>query len=579
MRSNVAMIFMRPSFSASVIKACTLPSRNVFRHSLCCRKHPRRKRKVKCALDSDSTIINPADHWSVAQSASLYNLEGWGAPYFQASNVSDGRILVRATEPGTNQCKPPWVEVDLYEVASAVRESLHSAAPVLLQFPDVACCQTAKLHSVFEEATRTFAYPARFQGVFPVKCCHDKSTLLSLVLSAGSHALGLEAGSKAELLLALAVLRKSQAVRKRTARRDPILDFYLFGVPTPFLVCNGCKDADYVQLAVASCSVGIRTVIVLEKLSELANVVSAIQNLDTDSSRPFLGIRVRLATNHEWQWGPTSGDEAKFGLGYQEILMVIRFLESNNMLDCLRLLHFHIGSQVSHIATFKEAIRESSQVYAELVRLGAPMGFIDVGGGLGVDYNGTQGCGGQMSMNYSMQNYANDIVAGLKDMWTRTGVKPPVIMTESGRAVVSYAAVLVFQIISAEPKGARPSSLPSFDSEPASLKPGNAHVSSFQESTSEELHTLSPSKFLLYNFHLVVNEALPPDAESFQRIQESVCDASQFRCEADRLFKLGIMNLNERAEVEDLFAAMRDLAKRRLQAESVDEIAPVQVSF
>lgn len=490
--------------------------------------------------------------WTVAQSASLYNVAGWGAPYFAASDALDGRVVLHPFGDDDADSSSR-TEVDLFAVATAVRERLGSGGPVVLRFPDVACRQAAKLQSVFDEAINTWGYSAGFQGVFPVKCCHDETLLISLVADGARNGFGLEAGSKPELLLALAVLQRAKTLQPKTERNSKQ------DVPAPLLVCNGYKDDGYIQLAISSSSLGLEPILVLEKPSELAPVIAAVMALPENAHRPSLGIRARLGTSHDGQWGATSGDDAKFGLGAREILWAVQTLAEENMLDCLRMLHFHIGSQVSDIATIKEAMRESSQMYAELVRLGAPMGLIDVGGGLGVDYNGTKGWGGHMSTNYSMQNYANDVVAALKDMCTRTGVKPPVVVSESGRAIVSSSAVVVFEVISTQLMGPRVSALS--DEE---LKMINRAIekenASTAKTTVDQLRVMDPSSFLLHNFRAVLSNMITASDAPMGNIQESLNDAAQFRQEADRLFRLGIMGLEGRAEAEELFASVRGLA-------------------
>ena len=217
----------------------------------------------------------------------------------------------------------------------------------------------------------------------------------------------------------------------------------------------------------------------------------------------------------------------------------------------LRLLHFHVGSQVSDIATIKEAMRESSQMYAELVRLGAPMGLIDVGGGLGVDYDGSRGWGGRASRNYDEANYANDVVAALADACARAGIEPPTIVSESGRAIVSASAALVFQIVSTDPRGARGTREAN---EVAFFRARETEDDKIETPTLEALRSMPPSRFLLHNFREVARNLRTAETAN---VQEAINDATQFRQEADRLFKLGIMGLEERAEAEELFCATR----------------------
>uniref|UniRef100_A0A7S0SGZ5 Arginine decarboxylase n=1 Tax=Mantoniella antarctica TaxID=81844 RepID=A0A7S0SGZ5_9CHLO len=542
----------------------------------------------------DATCVPESRHWSVADSAALYNLQGWGAPYVAASK-SLGHVVVRplgkAGEDGEDDSAP---EADLFAIAMEVRARLDSGGPLVLRFPDVACRQAATLRAVFAKAAHTWGYGARFQGVFPVKCCHDKDLLLALVIDGAADGFGLEAGSKPELLLALAVMRRARALQReepadarpqrdtqvRAHRQDadaslsppgPPRPSELCGPrepPPPLVVCNGYKDGAYIRLAIGAWSLGVRTVVVLEKPSELPAVIAAVRALPPGALRPYLGVRARLGTTHGGRWGATSGDDAKFGLGAREILWAVHTLAAENMLDCLRLLHFHVGSQVSDIATIKEAMRESSQMYAELVRLGAPMGFVDVGGGLGVDYNGTKGWGGDASTNYDMQNYANDVVAALQDMCTRTGVAPPVVVSESGRAIASAAAVLIFEVTSTEPRGVRTGVAPEPEEASQSREEGSTTTraaGSASTATLDDLRIMTPSSFLLHNFREVLRSLEMAQhgvggRSGAANVQESLNDAAQFRTEADRLFKLGIMGLEGRAQAEELFASVRGLA-------------------
>jgi len=553
------------------------------------------------------------EDWTVEDSASLYSLDAWGAPYV-AADKETGRVIVR---PLGNDAEalgfaPP--EIDLFALAENARARLASDGPVVVRFPDIACREAARLHAIFEEAAATWNYgpsiglggressgsandtdarPAElpggdrrprpaYQGVFPVKCCHDVELLRALVSSGAPRAFGLEAGSKAELLLAVAVMRSCERERATADGGDARLDAARLDAARPLLVCNGYKDASYVRVAFEAAAAGTRVALVVEKLSEIEPILERLRDCraaandddDGDASKsdrrlrsrtPVIGVRVRLGTTHDGQWGATSGDDAKFGLGARETLFLVRALRDAGFLSELRLLHFHVGSQVSDIATIKEAMRESSQMYAELVRLGAPMGLIDVGGGLGVDYDGSKGWGGRASVNYDAANYANDVVAALADACTRAGIEPPTIVSESGRAIVSASAALVFQIISTDPRGARggdgtrvaSGTETGFETDAADV--GAARLAVATEApprpTLEALRSMPPSRFLLHNFREVARSLATAETVN---AQEAINDATQFRREADRLFKLGIMGLEERAEAEELFCATRE---------------------
>ena len=499
----------------------------------------------------------------------------------------------------------------------ATRARLASDGPLVVRFPDIACREAARLHAIFDEAAATWNYGAgslrsvergtdadassadasadgsgpkpAYQGVFPVKCCHDVELLRALVSSGAPRAFGLEAGSKAELLLAVAVMRSCCFEQTKKDVQTPY---------APLLVCNGYKDASYVRVAFEAAAAGTRVALVVEKLSELEPILERLRetrrtNLNTKTkprSTPLLGVRVRLGTTHDGQWGATSGDDAKFGLGARETLFLLETLRDAGFLAELRLLHFHVGSQVSDIATIKEAMRESSQMYAELVRLGAPMGLIDVGGGLGVDYDGSRGWGGRASRNYDEKNYANDVVAALADACARAGIEPPTIVSESGRAIVSASAALVFQIVSTDPRGARGSREGNEGTrgaetvrEPFATDGRNPFTEKEDEKTEtptlEALRSMPPSRFLLHNFREVARNL---ETAETANVQEAINDATQFRQEADRLFKLGIMGLEERAEAEELFCLTRARVfhiarERRLKKSTSKYFLPVDV--
>ena len=549
------------------------------------------------------------EDWTVEDSASLYSLDAWGAPYV-AADKETGRVIVR---PLGNDAEalgfaPP--EIDLFALAENARARLASDGPVVVRFPDIACREAARLHAIFEEAAATWNYgpslglgeressgpggdrrprPA-YQGVFPVKCCHDVELLRALVSSGAPRAFGLEAGSKAELLLAVAVMRSCADVEQ--TKKDAQTPH------APLLVCNGYKDASYVRVAFEAAAAGTRVALVVEKLSELEPILERLRetrrtNSNTNTkprSTPLLGVRVRLGTTHDGQWGATSGDDAKFGLGARETLFLLETLRDAGFLSELRLLHFHVGSQVSDIATIKEAMRESSQMYAELVRLGAPMGLIDVGGGLGVDYDGSRGWGGRASRNYDEKNYANDVVAALADACARAGIEPPTIVSESGRAIVSASAALVFQIVSTDPRGARGSRAGNEYKrgaetvrDPFATDGRNPATEKEDEKTEtptlEALRSMPPSRFLLHNFREVARTLKTAETAN---VQEAINDATQFRQEADRLFKLGIMGLEERAEAEELFCLTRARVfhianTRRLKKKTSQYFLPVDV--
>jgi arginine decarboxylase len=616
---------MMPVTCSSVGRQARLPVRRRGSLTHGNRTHPRFPNTRPIANATES-LREVQSNWTTTDSAEVYGFETWGAPYV-TTDASTGRVVI--TPRGDDEFRGDdnnidnnehneSITIDLFALASDVRARLGSGGPLVVRFTDIALRQASELHGIFSNATGTWNYGSRYQGVFPVKCCHDAELLTALVMDGfrNKSGFGLEAGSKAELLLAIAVMTR---VRKETTHQVMLLpetntEVSLgrkkenkFGkheqTPDPLLICNGYKDEKYVRLAFAAAASGVTTVLVLEKPSELETVMQVMRTSDDDTettrTTPALGIRVRLGTTHDGQWGATSGDDAKFGLGAFEVLQAVSVLKKNDLLHKLTLLHFHVGSQVSDIATIKEAMREASQMYAELCRLGAPMGFIDVGGGLGVDYDGTKGgsgLGGGSSVNYDFSNYANDVVAALQDVVVRTGITPPVIVSESGRAVVSHSTVLVFEVVSTDNRGGTVETregggvfddLSSFDLDRDGTDENALETAKNPKPlTLDELRVLPPSEFLLHNFREVLNGLRRENFLHATRgddglgnnthkglgnnpqkpnLQEAINDSKQFRLEADRLFKLGIMGLENRAEAEFLFSKCRarvfDIAK------------------
>ncbi|XP_020188459.1 arginine decarboxylase 1 [Aegilops tauschii subsp. strangulata] len=364
--------------------------------------------------------------WSADLSSALYNVDGWGAPYFFVND--DGDVAVRPHGAATL----PGQEIDLAKVvarAAGARAGggLGLALPLLVRFPDVLRHRVETLNAAFAYAVRSTGYAGRYQGVYPVKCNQDRYVVEDIVEFGAPFGFGLEAGSKPELLLTMSCL---------VAR----------GSPDALLVCNGYKDLEYVSLALIARTMGLNTVIVLEQEEELDIVVEASRRLNI---RPVVGMRAKLRTKHAGHFGATSGEKGKFGLNAAQILSVVAKLKALAMLDCLQLLHFHIGSQIPTTALLADGVGEAAQIYCELARLGAAMRVIDVGGGLGIDYDGTHSAQTDMSVAYSLEEYAAAVVAAVGRVCDRKGVQHPVICSESGRALVSHHSVLIFEAFSA----------------------------------------------------------------------------------------------------------------------------------
>ncbi len=424
-----------------------------------------------------------SESWSIEDSERLYRIEAWGEPYFSISSAGHLTVSPQGDRGGS---------LDLYDLIEALRlRNLHP--PILLRFTDILEDRLERLQSAFARAIIRYGYAGTYRCVFPIKCNQQRHLIDSLIEIGQRHHLGLEAGSKPELLIALASLRP----------------------PDGLLICNGYKDREYIETAILSQRLGIKAIIVLEQLQELPIVLEVAHKY---SLPPLLGVRAKLNATGEGHWGSSTGERAKFGLTIPEIVQVLKELRSHNQLDALRLLHFHIGSQISSISVLKDALREACQIYTQLVQAGAPMGYLDVGGGLAVDYDGSKSSF-FASKNYNTQNYANDVVAAVKEACLAKGVKVPTLLSESGRALASHQSVLVFDVLGA--------STVSTPESPPPPEPGQPQVIA---NMYEALESLSP-----------------------EQVQEVYHDANQFKQEAISLFNFGYLTLEERALVEKLY--------------------------
>lgn len=364
-------------------------------------------------------------HWSPSKSSALYRIDRWGGPYFSVN--SSGNVAIHPHGANTMAHQ----EIDLMKIVKKVSDpkaegGLGLQLPVIIRLPDVLKNRVESLQFAFEFAINSQGYGSHYQGVYPVKCNQDKFVVDDIVKFGSAFRFGLEAGSKPELLLAMSCLCK--------------------GSTESFLVCNGFKDAEYITLALVGRKLNFNTVIVLELEEEVDLVIDLSRKLGV---RPVIGMRAKLRTKHEGHFGSTSGEKGKFGLTTSQILRVVKKLDQCGMLDCLQLLHFHIGSQIPSTALLADGVGEAAQVYCELVRLGARMGVIDIGGGLGIDYDGSKSPKSDVSVGYTLEEYAAAVVRAIRSVCDRKMVKHPVICSESGRAIVSHHSVLVFEAVSA----------------------------------------------------------------------------------------------------------------------------------
>ena len=465
----------------------------------------------------DSALVTAAPlsqkSWTIEESEKLYRIQGWGEPYFSINAAGHVTVSPKGDRGGS---------LDLCELVESLKQR-NLALPLLIRFSDILEDRIERLNSCFARAIARYNYKNVYRGVFPVKCNQNRQLIQDLVRFGQPHHFGLEAGSKPELMIALATLK----------------------TPGALLICNGYKDRDYIETAILAQRLGQTSVIVLEQIEEVELAIAASIALGI---KPILGVRAKLTTKGVGRWGGSTGDRAKFGLTIPEIIRAVGELEKAGMLDCLQLLHFHIGSQISSISVIKEAIREASHIYVELAKLGANMNYLDVGGGLGVDYDGSK-TNFHASKNYNMQNYANDVVAGVKDACDERKIQVPIIISESGRAIASHQSVLVFDVLGT-------SDVPREVPEPV----------------DENAHQIPRNLYEIY-------QSISP--ENYQEVYH---DAIQFKEEAVSLFNLGYLGISERAKTEQLYWAccnkIQGIARQKeYVSEDLEDLEKVMASI
>jgi arginine decarboxylase len=430
------------------------------------------------------TNAAPQKRWTIEESEELYRIQGWGDPYF-AINAA-GRITVspKGLRGGS---------LDLYELVQGLMQR-NLELPLLIRFSDILEDRIERLNSAFAKAIARYGYNGVYRGVFPVKCNQQRHLVENLVRFGKPYQFGLEAGSKPELMIALASLNTSGAL----------------------LICNGYKDREYIETAMLGQRLGQTVIIVIEQIEEVALVIEASKHLGI---KPIVGVRAKLSAKGIGRWGDSAGDRAKFGLTIPEIIQAVSDLGQADLLDSLQLLHFHIGSQISAISVLKDAMREAGQIYIELARLGANMKYLDVGGGLGVDYDGSRS-NFHASKNYNTQNYANDVVAAVKDACSTAQIPVPTLISESGRAISSHQSVLIFDVL------------------------GTSEVQFTQPQPLQE-----NEHRIIRLLHETYTSIAP------ENVQETYNDATQFKDEALSSFTLGYLSLPERARAEQLYWA------------------------
>ncbi len=421
--------------------------------------------------------------WTIEDSNELYNMSGWGTSYFGINEKGDVYVT---------PCKDD-TQIDLHDVMDEL--SLRDITPpVLLRFPDILDNRIEKTWSCFKKASDEYGFTGENFIIYPIKVNQMQPVVEEIISHGRKFNLGLEAGSKPELHAVIAVQCQSDSL----------------------IICNGYKDQSYIELALLAQKMGKRIFIVVEKLNELEIIAKAAKKLNVS---PNLGIRIKLASSGSGKWEESGGDASKFGLTSSELLKALEILEKKEMKDCLRLIHFHIGSQITKIRRIQTALREASQFYIQLHKMGYNVDFVDCGGGLGVDYDGTRSPNSESSVNYSIQEYVNDCIYTFVEAANRNGIQHPNIITESGRSLSAHHSVLVIDVLET-------ASLPEMDDE---FEPGEAS------------HPLVKDLYDIW-------DNLNP-----RTMLEDWHDAEQIRDEALDLFSHGIVDLQTRAEIERMY--------------------------
>jgi arginine decarboxylase len=441
--------------------------------------------------------------WSIQDSLELYAVEAWGAGYF---NVNDaGHVVVRPD-------KQPEREIDLFEVVEQLK-ARDLTAPVVIRFSDILRHRLQSLHDAFAAAITENEYRGGYAAVFPIKVNQQRLVVEEVYRAGAPLGFGLEVGSKPELLAVMAMTEDA---------------------PERLIICNGFKDDSYIEAVILASKLGRTIIPVIENFAELAYV---LKHAEKYGVRPRIGVRVKLASEGAGRWRDSAGDRSKFGLFATEILELVKVLREHQMLDCLKLVHCHPGSQLHDIRRVKDAVGELAHVYAELHRLGAGVEYIDVGGGLGVDYDGSR-TNFESSMNYTLQEYANDVVYRVASVCDARGIAHPTIVSESGRAIAAHHSVLVFNVL-----GAARLDRFRFEGEPEQgLVAGDDVPQPVQD---------------LFEAHRSVSE---------KRLVECWHDAQDAREQVHQMFKLGYLSLEMRGLAERLYwatcARVRDVARR-----------------
>ena len=421
--------------------------------------------------------------WRIEDSEELYNIKGWGVNYFGINEK--GHAYVAPKKDG--------VRIDLREVVDDLA-SRDITAPVLLRFPDILNNRIEKTEECFVKAEKEYNYQAEHFIIYPIKVNQMRPVVEEIISHGKRYNLGLEAGSKPELHAVLATNMDTDSL----------------------IICNGHKDQNFIELALLAQKMGKRVFLVIEKLNELTTIAETAEKLGV---RPNLGVRIKLASSGTGKWQESGGDASKFGLNSTELLTALEQLDELGMRDCLKLIHFHIGSQITKIRRISTALREAAQFYVQLHRMGFNIEFVDCGGGLGVDYDGTRSSNSESSVNYSIQEYVNDCVYTFADASNKNNIPHPNLITEGGRSLTAHHAILILDVIETV-------NMPHM---PEDFQPS--------ETDHQLVHDLTEIW----------------DKLSTRSMLEDWHDAEDIRDEALDLFRHGIIDLKTRAQIESLY--------------------------
>src|SRR5256714_4532937 len=421
--------------------------------------------------------------WDVESAISTYNVDGWGTGYYSINAAGNAEVRPLQENGGA---------IDILEVVNEARDR-GLGFPLVLRFQDLLRHRVESVNCAFKKAIEEFGYKNHYRGVFPIKVNQLREVIEEIVDAGAQFHFGLEAGSKPELIAALAM------------HKDP----------ESLIICNGYKDRAFIRAALLGRRLGKSVIIVVEKLEELEQTLRIARETGVE---PHIGVRVRLQSKGAGKWSPSGGENAKFGLSTTDLVAASEMLKEQGLAHCLKLVHFHVGSQVPDISTIKRAVHEAARYYAKLAKLGHELGYLDVGGGLGVDYDGSR-TSFDSSTNYSLQEYCNDVVYNIMEVCDSEGVAHPKIVSEGGRAIVAHHSVLVVESFGSIEKNVETGLLEAAANDPKPLR------------------DILEVKRLLKRGNRI----------------ESLHDAQQIKEETQQMFNLGLLDLESKAKIESAY--------------------------